>query len=146
MGGTPAAVFSAERQSSTDCQTYQEHGGPFGLTVTNRTTLHHSTERGGYDSRAESDTRRKRSPASAKGKSQSDVRYPVGEILSLQWKDVNLDRRELLIRAEKSKTRTGRIVPISGRLLATFEVRKLDPAGQPLSSDTYVFGDAIGRR
>jgi integrase len=47
-----------------------------------------------------------------------DTAARLGEILSLQWKDVNLDRRELVIRAEKSKTRTGRIVPISGRLLA----------------------------
>ena len=70
----------------------------------------------------------------------------LGEVFSLQWKDVNRDRRELLIRAVKSKTRTGRTVPISGRLLATLEMRKLDPAGEPLRSDAYVFGDAIGRR
>jgi integrase len=75
-----------------------------------------------------------------------DTAARLGEILSLQWKDVNLDRRELVIRAEKSKTRTGRIVPISGRLLATLEMRKLDPAGQPFPSDAYAFGDAIGRR
>ena len=75
-----------------------------------------------------------------------DTAARLGEILSLQWKDVNLNRRELAIRAEKSKTRTGRIVPISGRLLATLEMRKLDPAGEPLPSEAYVFGDAIGRR
>ena len=75
-----------------------------------------------------------------------DTAARLGEILSLQWKDVSLDRRELAIRAEKSKTRTGRIVPISGRLLATLEMRKLDPAGQPLPSEAYVFGDAIGGR
>jgi integrase len=75
-----------------------------------------------------------------------DTAARLGEILSLQWKDVNLDRREFVIRAEKSKTRTGRIVPISGRLLATLELTKLDPAGHPLPSDAYVFGNAIGRR
>jgi integrase len=66
--------------------------------------------------------------------------------LSLQWKEVNLDRRELVVRAEKSKTWTGRIVPISGRLLATLEMRKLDPAGEPFAKDAYVFGDELGRR
>jgi integrase len=73
-----------------------------------------------------------------------DTAARLGEILSLQWKDVSLDRRELAIRAEKSKTRTGRIVPISGRLLATLEMRKLDPAGQPLPSEAYVFGMRLG--
>ena len=34
-----------------------------------------------------------------------------GEILSLQWKDVSLERNEIIVRAEKAKTRTARIVP-----------------------------------
>jgi len=51
-----------------------------------------------------------------------DTAARLGAVLSLQWKDSNLDRRELVIRAEKSKTRTGRIVPISGRLLARLEI------------------------
>jgi integrase len=74
-----------------------------------------------------------------------DTAARLGEILSLQWKDVNLERRELVVRAEKSTTRTGRVVPISGRLLATLEMRRSDPAGQPFPSDAYVFGDALGR-
>jgi integrase len=43
-----------------------------------------------------------------------DTAARLGEILSLQWKDVKLERRELVVRAEKSKTRTGRVVPILG--------------------------------
>ncbi len=35
-----------------------------------------------------------------------------GEILSLQWKDVSLERNEIIVRAEKAKTRTARSVPI----------------------------------
>ena len=35
----------------------------------------------------------------------------VGEVLSLQWRDVSLERRELTVRAEKAKTRTARVVP-----------------------------------
>ena len=75
-----------------------------------------------------------------------DTAARPGEILSLQWKDVSLERRELVIRAEKSKTRTERIVPISTRLLGTLEMRKLDPAGEPRSPNAYVLGDALGRR
>lgn len=75
-----------------------------------------------------------------------DTACRPGELLSLQWKDVNLQRRELTIRAEKSKTRTARIVPISTRLLATFEMRRVDPAGAPHKPDAYVFGNAVGER
>ena len=67
-------------------------------------------------------------------------------ILSLQWRDVNLERRELTGRAINAKTRTARILPISSRLLATLEMRKLDPAGRPFGSDAYVFGTATGKR
>jgi integrase len=59
---------------------------------------------------------------------------------------VSLERHELVFRAEKSKTRTERIVPISTRLLATLEMRKLDPAGEPFGKDAYVFGDELRRR
>lgn len=73
-----------------------------------------------------------------------DTACRVGEILSLQWGDVNFDRRELTIQAVKAKTRTSRVVPISSRLLATLEMRKLDPAGKEFGPDRYVFGSAIG--
>ena len=69
-----------------------------------------------------------------------------GEILMLQWKDVSLERRELTIRAANEKTRRTKIIPISSRLLAVLEMRRLDPAGQLFGPDAYVFGDAIGRR
>ena len=39
-----------------------------------------------------------------------------------------------------------RLVPISTRLLALLELRRLDPAGTELPGDAYVFGDALGRR
>jgi integrase len=75
-----------------------------------------------------------------------DTACRLGEILSLQWRDLNLDRRELTVRAINAKTRTARILPISSRLLATLEMRKLDPAGRPFGPDAYVFGTAIGKR
>jgi integrase len=70
----------------------------------------------------------------------------VGEILQLQWKDVSLERRELIIRAEKARTRTDRLIPISSRLIAILEMRRVDPAGQPHGPDEYVFGDITGAR
>jgi integrase len=69
-----------------------------------------------------------------------------GEILSLQWQDVDLETRELTIRAEKAKTRRARRLPISSRLLAVLEMRRIDPAGNPFPPDAYVFGDRLGRR
>jgi integrase len=56
-----------------------------------------------------------------------------GEILSLQRQDVHLETRELTIRAEKAKTRRARRLPISSRLLAVLEMRRLDPQGNPIS-------------
>ena len=75
-----------------------------------------------------------------------DTACRPGELLSLQGKDVNLERRELTIRAENEKTRRLKIIPISSRLLAVLEMRRLDPAGRPHEPEAYVFGDPLGRR
>lgn len=75
-----------------------------------------------------------------------DTACRPGEILSLQWRDVSLERHELTIRAEKEKTRRERIIPISTRLRAILEMRRLDRAGREFPADAYVFGDALGRR
>jgi integrase len=69
-----------------------------------------------------------------------------GELLQLTWRDVDLKRRELIVRAATSKTRTLRRLPISQRLAAVLEMARLDPHGQPFGPDAFVFGDAIGRR
>jgi integrase len=69
-----------------------------------------------------------------------------GEILSLQWHDVDLETRELTIRAEKAKTRRARRLPISSRLLAILEMRRLDPTGKLFPLDAYVFGNQVGGR
>ena len=66
-----------------------------------------------------------------------------GEILSLQWMDVNMLQREIIIHAEKAKTRRNR-VPISPRLYSVLEMRRLDPSGQELPATAYVFGDPLG--
>jgi hypothetical protein len=69
-----------------------------------------------------------------------------GELLKLQWRDVSLERGELHLRAENTKTATTRIIPISDRLRAVFEMAKTDPAGQEFGPMVYVFGDELGRR
>jgi integrase len=68
-----------------------------------------------------------------------------GELLSLRWRDVNLDRREMTIRSETTKTRTGRVIPVSaspGRP----EDGADGPGGETFPPDRYVFGDAVGER
>ena len=75
-----------------------------------------------------------------------DTACRVGEILTLQWKNVNLERRELVIEAVKSKTRTTRMLPISTRLKGVLEMRQYDPAGERLGPEAYVFGNEVGER
>jgi len=69
-----------------------------------------------------------------------------GEILSLQWQDVDFEARELTIRAEKAKTRRVRRLPISNRLFAVLEMRRLDPSGKAFPPEAYVFGNRLGER
>lgn len=69
-----------------------------------------------------------------------------GELLSLQWQDVNLVTNKLTIRAEKAKTRKARYPPISPRLKGVLEMIQHDPNGKEHPPLAYVFGDAIGGR
>ncbi len=69
-----------------------------------------------------------------------------GELLSLQWCDVDLDRRELRIQARNAKDREDRHIPISTRLMAVLEMARHDPAGRAFGRDAYVFGDEVGGR
>jgi integrase len=64
-----------------------------------------------------------------------------GELLSLQWRDVNLDRREITIRGDKAKDGDTRVLPISARLAAVLAMAKTDPAGHDYERDDYVFGE-----
>jgi integrase len=64
-----------------------------------------------------------------------------GELLGLQWKDVDLKRRELRIRAENAKDGEDRVLPVSTRLAAELEMAKVDPAGQEYGPDAYPFGE-----
>ena len=66
--------------------------------------------------------------------------------MSMEWEDVSRQRREWLIPAKKSKTGRSRVIPLSKRVMAILELRRLDPAGRPYPPNTYVFGDRLGRR
>jgi len=68
-----------------------------------------------------------------------------GELLGLQWLDVDLKRRELRIRGENAKDDETRVLPISQRLAGILEMAKIDPAGKEYEPDDYVFGEC-GRR
>jgi integrase len=68
------------------------------------------------------------------------------QICTPSRKNVNLERRELVIEAVKSKTRTARIVPISSRLKAVLEMRRTDPSAQDFGPDTFVFGNEVGEQ
>ena len=70
----------------------------------------------------------------------------VGELLSLQWRNVDMARRELIILAENAKGKTLRHIPISRRLLVVLEMARHDPAGHSFGPSVFVFGNQVGRR
>ena len=69
-----------------------------------------------------------------------------GELLALLWRDVDLDRKELTVRAENAKDDEHRHIPISRRLHAVLDMARHDPAGHRHGPDAFVFGDPVGRR
>jgi integrase len=60
--------------------------------------------------------------------------------------DVQLAKGEIRLMPGKTKTRTGRTIPISGRLRALLEMRRLDPAGEEHPPTAYAYGNEIGQR
>ena len=86
-----------------------------------------------------------------------DTGMRAGELLSLQWGQVEgmtIERRKatwtpraaVFLPASKTKTKRDRWVPIGTRLRAILEMRRLDPAGEPLGPELYVFGNEIGQQ
>lgn len=68
----------------------------------------------------------------------------VSELLTLQWSQVSFERNEIHLPARKTKAKRDRILPITSRLKAVLEMRRLDPAGRDLPTNAYVFGTATG--
>ena len=51
----------------------------------------------------------------------------------------------MTILAERTKTETGRVIPISTRLAGILELAKTDPTGEDFKPEDFVFGDSVGR-
>jgi integrase len=70
----------------------------------------------------------------------------LGELLSLQWKYVDLTRRTITLISTRTKTSQTRSVPITSRLKAILEMRQHDPDGEPFGGDSFVFGTELGEQ
>jgi integrase len=74
----------------------------------------------------------------------------LGELLSLQWKQVRRDdqgcARWLVLPAGKTKTNEPRLIPVGPRLRAELEMRRTDVAGHEFGPDAYVFGNEVGEQ
>jgi integrase len=72
-----------------------------------------------------------------------------GELLSLQWsqvKDKDGVAHYIDLPADKTKTNEPRKVPITSRLRAILDFRRIGPDGEEHPMDAYVFGDEAGER
>jgi integrase len=70
----------------------------------------------------------------------------VGELLALQWCDYAPDAGVIVIPATVAKTGESRAVPVTARLKAILEYRRIGPDGKELKVEAYVFGDETGGR
>jgi integrase len=66
-----------------------------------------------------------------------DTAMRRGELLKLRWSDVNMEAREISIRAVNTKTARGRVVAMTPRLYAELERLR---ANAPPDGETLVFG------
>jgi len=63
----------------------------------------------------------------------------VSEILGLKWEDIDLKKRQIVVKAESSKSRKQRVIPISDTLL--FELRKLRRLNAGSSHFVFLYED-----
>jgi integrase len=69
----------------------------------------------------------------------------LGELLQLQWKDVDLARGRLVLKGTSNKTGKSRTIPISQRLRSILELIRTNPlTGKNQLPTAYVFGTATG--
>ena len=64
----------------------------------------------------------------------------LGELLSIRWVDVDLERREIRVRGEHAKDEETRRLRISTRLADVLEMARTDPAGREYTQHAHVFG------
>ena len=74
----------------------------------------------------------------------------IGELLSLQWRQIRRDEqgeaRWLVLPATKTKTGEARVLPIGSDLRAVLSLRQHAPDGKEHGLNAYVFGDEAGSR
>jgi integrase len=70
----------------------------------------------------------------------------IGELLSLQWRQVRWDLNEIHLPAKKTKAIRRRDLPMSQALQAVLQMRRHDPAGNEYPPEAYVFGNVTGER
>jgi integrase len=79
-----------------------------------------------------------------------DLGCRLGELLALQWRDIDRDTFRVTVRAAEAgarKSGKGRQVPLTVRALETFDhLARLAPTAKGWGPTDYVFGDAIGGR
>ena len=70
----------------------------------------------------------------------------IGEILSVQFKQLRWDLNELHLSNRTTKGLRTRYLPLSQELRAMLELRRFDPDGEKFGPDAYVFGNEVGER
>jgi len=70
----------------------------------------------------------------------------IGEILSVQFKQLRWDLNELHLSNRTTKGLRTRYVPLSQELRAMLELRRHDPDGDEFGPEAYVFGNEVGER
>ena len=70
----------------------------------------------------------------------------IGEILSVQFRQLRWDLNELHLSNRTTKGLRTRYLPLSQELRAMLELRRYDPDGEEFSADAYVFGNEVGER
>ena len=70
-----------------------------------------------------------------------------GELMSLQMQQIRMSpRAEIFVPASQAKQKKDRRIPISSRLKAILEMRRLGPDGKEQPADAFVFENAVGEK
>ena len=73
-----------------------------------------------------------------------DTACRPGELKSLQWRQVNLKGKLMTVLPGKCKTKVGRRVRLTARVVELLEARRCLPDGERMPPDAYVFGNEVG--
>ncbi len=68
----------------------------------------------------------------------------LGELLSLRWRDIRWREGVIALLSRQTKTAKARTLPMTGRLRAVLEMRRIAPDGREHDPETFVFGNEVG--